>query len=272
MAAAGAGEALRLPEPATLRLPEPLPVPTAPAATSWRRRRLLAAGLVTLATAIVATLALLLGGLLPVNLGAATDVTPPPGPTFPGPAQPTRVPILIDSLSAPGYWRERQDDTHEVTCSFDDGLVIRSGRAASYRCPGPRDTLSDLAVTVDVTLVEPGSCATVWFRFTIRDGGYALRICEDAYYLVTHGIPESSSVVTLRTYRFDAPLALGQPIRVGIVAEGSRLEFHRDDSVEFTWSSQAFVDGEVALGILQMEHGPPYQVRFANIEILARPH
>jgi eukaryotic-like serine/threonine-protein kinase len=238
------------------------PTPAATLAASARRPRTL-------------LLLVALGALLAVGAVAALVVAPLGAPAGPaGPATSSAAPALIpagaqlivrDPLAGPGRW---ESSTHEAgtTCDFAGALVVTS-RLASFRCRGPADDLADLTVLVDVTLIEPGSCATIWFRFTVADGGYALRVCEEAYYLVTHGTPESHSVNSLREFWFDAPLA--GTTRVGIAAEGETLRFYRDGEPVGSWSDAAFERGRVALGVLQMrpEVRPPYRVRFANIEV-----
>jgi hypothetical protein len=197
-----------------------------------------------------------------------------PTSTAPGSPSPAAVPdgaqlIVRDPLTAPGNWELRDDAANETTCAFDEGLLVTSNRA-SYRCPGPQDVLFSLAVFADVTLIEAGSCASVWFRFTLADGGYALRVCQDGYHLATHGTPEPRSVKPLRTFRQDVPV--GAVTRVGVAAEGTTLRFYRDGAPVGEWSDDTFTNGYVGLGLLQMrpEDRPPYRVRFANVEIWGR--
>lgn len=174
--------------------------------------------------------------------------------------------IVRDPLTAPGQWRNFTDPTTQTTCTFADGFVVTTG-VPSFRCPGPRDSLADFAVFVEVTLTEPGSCATIWFRFSVSGGGYALRVCEDAYYLVTHGTPEPHRVRDLRRFPLDSPVA--GPTRVGIAADGESFRFYRDQEEVGNWSDRTFTSGQVWLGILQMDPAvrPPYQVSFADVEV-----
>jgi eukaryotic-like serine/threonine-protein kinase len=236
-----------------------------------------------LAAAAAVAMALVLGAGLVAEYGApwlgagagASSTTPPDStPSTPPPGSAAVIPagaqqVLRDPLTAARHW---EDHTHEetgTTCTFAGGLVATTG-SASYRCPGPRDHLATLAVFVDVTPTAPGSCPTIWFRFTVADGGYALRVCEDAYYFTTHGTPEPHTVRNLRVFRLGEPLA--GTTRVGITAEGEEFRFYRDGWLVGTWSDGIFTAGQVWLGVLQMdpEVRPPYQVTFTNVEIWGR--
>jgi hypothetical protein len=250
-------------DPAIATAAYPLSAPTL--ANGRRRRRTLL--LLALCMALVVGV---LAGLTVLQLETAADpIEPAATPTLA--AMPVQlIPagaqlVLRDPLSAAGRW---EPFTHErgTTCDVSGGLHVTS-QLPSFRCKGPVDELSDVAVLVDVTLVEPGSCAAIWFRFTVAGGGYALRVCEQAYYLVTHGTPEPHSVNTLREFRFGA--ALAGTARVGIVADGTLLRFYLDGELVGSWSDDTFSRGRVQLGLLQMrpEVEPPYRVSFANIEV-----
>jgi hypothetical protein len=241
----------------------PTPAATLPARVRRPRTLLLLLALgVLLAVGAVAALTLPFGA--PAGpLEAPPSV--PPAAAAPGPIPAGAQLIVRDPLAAPGRW---EASTHEpgTDCSFADGLLVTS-QLPSFRCHGPDDELADLTVLVDVTLVEPGSCATIWFRFTVTDGGYALRVCEEAYYLVTHGTPEPHIVNTLREFWYEE--SLPSTTRVGIATEGETLRFYRDGELVGSWSDTTFDRGRVGLGVLQMrpEVRPPYQVRFANVEV-----
>ena len=212
----------------------------------------------------------------PVGSPSPPSPSPVPSPTASpgGSPAPGMIPagtqlVVRDDLTAAVHWEERTDEATGTTCAFADSLVATTG-SESFRCPGPRDNLSDLAVSVDVDLVAPGSCATIWFRFTVTDGGYALRVCEEAYYFVTHGTPEPRDVRDLRRFLLDEPM--DGRTRVGVAAEGDTFRFYRDGAQVGTWSDPTFASGQVWLGILQMdpEIRPPYQVTFADVEIWGR--
>jgi hypothetical protein len=240
-----------------------------------RRSRRTVAGL---ALAAVLAVALVAGGLaagFPARFGNAANPVGSPPAASPTPAPAELVPagallIVSDPLAASGRWPETEHEQSGSSCGFagTGGLVV-SAEIPSFRCQGPRDELADLAVFVDVALRDPASCATIWFRFTVRDGGYALRVCREAYYLVTHGTPEPHTVRTLRELPLEPPLAAADTTRVGVVADGDLLRLYRDGRLVGEWSDGTFTRGTVQLGVLQMrpEDLPTYRVSFEDIEI-----
>jgi eukaryotic-like serine/threonine-protein kinase len=240
------------------------PPPTLAAGRGRRRTLLLLVLCAILAVGVAAGLTLWQVGTAADPIPAST--APPPPASAPAALIPAGAQLIVrDQLAAAGRWEVTVHEPGTV-CDFADALMVTS-EEASFRCRGPVDIMSDVAVWVDVTLLEPGSCATVWFRFTVADGGYALRVCEEAFYLVTHGAPESDSVRTLREFWFDAPVT--GTTRVGIVADGADLRFYRDGALVGGWSDSTFPTGRIGLGLLQMrpEVRPPYRVSFTNIEV-----
>jgi eukaryotic-like serine/threonine-protein kinase len=198
----------------------------------------------------------------PPTSAAASDPSPPPG----------AIRVQNDALAAPGPWQTVEDVAHKATCSFDGRLVATSEQSVTFRCKGPPDALTDTAVFVDVTLVDPGTCAAVWFRFTDGAGGYALRICEDGYHLVTHAY-KTGKVTKLRDMPLDRPVAVGTPLRVGIVVQDTTMTFYRDGVRVDEWKSSAFAEGRVVLGLLQSADpgSPPYRAAFAHVVVWGVP-
>ncbi|MFY1687244.1 serine/threonine protein kinase [Plantactinospora sp. WMMB782] len=199
--------------------------------------------------------------------GTPTATGAPDGPPWSGPV------VVSDPLTSRRGWQPRTDDRHEVSCGFDDGLVVTKRGVGPYRCPGPQDTWPDVQVEVEVTLVEPDSCAAVWFRFTDRTGGHALRICRDGYHLVAHGVDSTSAMTPAGSFRFDPAqrLTAGTPVRVGIVAHGEELRFYRDGQRVGEARDVQPVDGRVVLGIFSIGpdngSGGPYEVVFRGVRI-----
>jgi hypothetical protein len=196
-----------------------------------------------------------------VTAGPGTPVvTPPPG--APADAQLA----LRDPLTAPLHWRATQaPNLGGAACDFDGALVVTVQTSPVYKCPGPLDVYTDFAAYVDVTLHGLGNCAAIWFRFSGSEG-YALRVCEQGYAFVTHQ-PNPEGVKIRRTVPLALPL--GTPIRVGIVAEGSRFRFYRDGQEVGSADRTEFAEGRLALGILQRSRAdpPPFRVSFANLEV-----
>jgi eukaryotic-like serine/threonine-protein kinase len=144
--------------------------------------------------------------------------------------------------------------------------VVTKRSGGPFRCQGLRDTLADFSVTVDAKLLVKGSCAGVWFRFS-NEMGYALRICEDGYSVVTHGVGSPSAITVLRTMPF--PVALKSAVRVGVVGRGGRFTFYRDGREVGTTQDSTLTRGRVILGIFQ--DGPPdsepFSVSFSTVEV-----
>jgi eukaryotic-like serine/threonine-protein kinase len=150
--------------------------------------------------------------------------------------------------------------------------VVTRGLPGSFRCKGNQTQWTDFSVFVDVTLINKGSCAGVWFRFALEKG-YALRICENGYYLVIHGHPTSATITLLREFRFiGEPVPLGAKTRVGITMEGSSFRFYRDGKLvgQFVENEITFARGRITMGVFQVASRPqpPYQVAFTDLEIL----
>jgi len=202
------------------------------------------------------------------NQSSTPGVSPSAGPT-PSVAAGARL-VLSDPLTSPRDWQVIENAERKATCAFDNAYVVTSEIASSFRCRGNQTSWRDFSVFVDVKLINEGSCAAVWFRFA-SERGYALRICRDGYFLVTHGTPEPSMVTLLREFRFpDAPIATGVATRVGITAEGSSLRFYRDGDIVGGWVDSTFAAGRIIPGVFQsIDSAPaaPFQVSFAKLEI-----
>jgi hypothetical protein len=249
--------------------------PSGPRPAGRRRRGPLAAVAFVVLVALVAG-AGFLSGHLEFRSGADGAGTPtaPVVPSSPG--VPTSADEVRDPLTRQRYWWPVSDEQNRVTCQFSGGLMVTKQSEGVYRCQGPAKAWLDVRVDVDVEIVEPDSCAAVWFRFTVKTGGYALRVCQRGYFLVTHGVASATSVVPVQSFPFpdgERP-GLGTPVRVGIEARGGRLRFFRDGREVGSVDDGDPIPGRVVLGIFHNppedgEGTPPFQVRFRNVEIRA---
>ncbi len=240
------------------------------------RRRWLgrAIGMVVAGLALLGTLGVV-SGLIPVPGRHTPPVvsagTEPPGSPSPSPAP--SVPagfqqVLTESLNRPGRWQPTNDPVHQATCDVHNGLVVTMKQPGPYRCKGWDEALTNLAVYVDVTLVRPGSCGGIWFRFS--GGGFLLQVCADGLHLYIHGVPDTTTLTILHNL-WKSPLAVGDTTRIGVVAVGNNLRFYRDG--QFIGEQEVDPDsavgsGHVVLGLFGHDPAPgPYQVRLANVAI-----
>jgi len=235
--------------------------------------------LLTVLTLVVLLLAAavtaILTGKIPLQTGSGAS----PSVSSSSPSSPSSAAVpsvtpgaagkVNESLAASGAWLDREDSKFSAVCSLNGRLIATLNSKATYRCPGRTDTWTDFSVFVTVTLINPGSCAGIWFRYTNTAGGYALRVCEDGYHLVTH--TPSAQVGSLRS--FTQQTALNTPVKVGIMAEGTTFRFFRDGSFVDELTNSTYARGRVVLGVFQVENQatPPFQVEFRNIEIYTPP-
>jgi eukaryotic-like serine/threonine-protein kinase len=239
-----------------------------PAPSRARRVGRLAASVLTVV--LVAAVALAAGWKLRPQSGSANPGPPTASSRPPAVNVSPSIPagselILADQLIGDGQWKSRDDKANQASCAFSGALVVTKQNVGPFRCPGPPDQVGDFGVFVDVRLLSRDSCAGIWFRFTMA--GYALRICHDGYFVVTHGATGPTAVATLHAYPFN--LTGDGPVRVGIVAEGPVLRFFRDGHEVGTWRDPTFAQGRIALGVFQdrASDRPPFSVSFANVEV-----
>jgi hypothetical protein len=187
---------------------------------------------------------------------------------------------LRDPLTAPYHWAAKNETARGLgKCLFDEKLVVTTPTFNSYRCQGPRDTFMDARFEVDVTLLEPDSCAAVWFRFTLAGGGYAARVCPAGVHLVTHAVPGMRDVENLRRFPYTEQrvLEVGDTLRVGIEFLGDDLRVRVDGrqigamplATLLPDTAAVPLTGRVLLGIFPFsdEGTAPFSVGFANAAI-----
>jgi serine/threonine protein kinase len=139
--------------------------------------------------------------------------------------------IPNDPLTVPQYWIESSKNSS--SCRFrPDGLTVTTTDVYLCRKASPVN-LRDIAVSVKVKLTVKGTCAAVWFRYSDKTGGYAVRICENALYLYEHRPSDSGSRWTSQkrsewTLPANAPLRLQQVVQIGIIVSGDRITLFAD--------------------------------------------
>ncbi|MFC4072735.1 serine/threonine protein kinase [Actinoplanes subglobosus] len=199
--------------------------------------------------------------------------TPAPAPsaTVAGPAGPPR---LQDGLRRPSLWSAKDYPEEQATCYFDNALVARREQAGTYKCRGPLDEIpADMRVEVSVRLDTPDSCAAIWFR---NNGqvGYQARICEQNIYIGLHNKDGDGKIVVHKTIPLgDAPISLGGTgTRIGLIAQGDRVEVYRDGVLVDTapLTEPELQEGRVLLGVYNERDAPengPYEVAYTDIKI-----
>jgi hypothetical protein len=121
-------------------------------------------------------------------------------------------------------------------------------------------------------LINPGSCAGMWFRFGDSDGGYALQICEDGAYFVMHHKDTKGrwTVTDLFAHKFDKPMALDETTRFTVTMANKSMTFYRADQRLGTWADATFTHGRICIGVLQRQQAPAgteFSVGFSNVQV-----
>lgn len=182
----------------------------------------------------------------------------------PAPRQ-VRGPSVIDPLDRPGQWQTVTDDSSGSCVFTAGGLRMRTDESSVHQCPGPDDTFAgDQSIAADVTVVDPGSCALIWFRYTGRSG-YLLSACPG---LVKMELVDDNDEVTLTTvasqdFRPGARHRLRIDLRgqVATVTIGDRPVF------QAPVTDPSLVAGKVLLGVSSDPEQGRGTVLFAGAEI-----
>ena len=193
-----------------------------------------------------------------------------------GPVPGTESLLVEDPLRRPHYW-EAKAQKGEGECLFDTakGLVARRGTSGTYKCRGLRDSFTpDMRVEVTVRLIEPRSCAMIYFRnsSTSSDvGGYVARVCENFIYV---GVHRGNNVSVTRTISLSGdPIELDRPVTIGVRTRGDVATIFRDgaEAGEARLTDKLLADGgKVVLGVYNVPNAPqqgPYEVVFSDIKI-----
>jgi len=177
------------------------------------------------------------------------------------------------ALTAPQYWQA------STACKFGPtGYTVSatSGVAPCNMSP-PRNS-RDVAVGVRLLLLTPDTCAAVWFRFSPKTGGYAIRLCRESVTLYDYRPPAKPggkwSSVKVNDWPLPAgtSLAIGQPIDVGVVVEGDRVSLHLDDHYQGARPLPRLDSGTVAMGIYQLTSAKSaYSVVFTDFTLWEGP-
>lgn len=242
-----------------------VPIPSRP---RRRGRAVLVGVLSTVVIAAVVAAVAMSGVFKPSGVGAAgPSVSPSISPSaLPSPSPSGLVPaglslVFEDPMErpGPGTWINKTDEANKATCLYDERGLVATVDGPTYRCPGTKDVFGDTAVTAEITLLNPDTCAGIWFHFTDRNGGYALQICSATAYFVKHHKDSKDrwTLTTLRTMHFDTPIKVGEANRFTVAVKGTTMAFYRGTAELATWADQTFTAGRICIGVLQHEQMPP---------------
>ena len=168
------------------------------------------------------------------------------------------------------------DPANKASCEFDGALVVERESAGPYRCPGTAPAPHRLHRDRDYAAADQGRlCGGVAPVRPDRchvggEAGYVLAVCADGYRLMTHGLDGASDMAELASFPYAEPVAQGEPIAVGITADGPQLTFTRDGKKVGTWKDSQFTKGRIVLGVLNTSSNQSTaRVSFNDIEIRA---
>jgi hypothetical protein len=222
---------------------------------------------VVLSGPALALVLVLAAGAAGVVLAANNTIDRAPGAVNASPAAPKRTvagPSVIDGLTRSGQWKATRDDAGR--CQFSAGtLVASTGDVASYKCAGPDDLFAgDQSVAVDVTVLAPGSCAEIWFRFVARSG-YRVSACagELRVELDDDGNVKVLSREPLAAFTIGHRHRLTISVRDGLAVVGvDGTEAGRAAVADSTLAA-----GRVVLGVTDSGDESLGKVAFANAEL-----
>jgi eukaryotic-like serine/threonine-protein kinase len=234
---------------------------------------------------VVAVLVLLVLATAGAVAGFATGYlhlpsTPTPSPTN-SLASPTPRPVAFnslaieDDLTEQNHWIARSYPTDGASCSFTGSSYVVQMftiKTPTIRCPGPDIRFTDFKMSVNVSLLIPGSCAGIWFHLTpvnTKIQGYGVKVCSSGIEIGDNGVLDFAP---LDQIPFASPLPVNTTALITIVAVGDEYTFYRDGvQIGQPWQPNVnvYTSGYVGLGILQdtVTTPTPYKVSFNAIDI-----
>ena len=249
---------------------------TAMVAPPSRPRRVLRSLVVAVLVLVVLATAGAVAGFATGYLHLPSTPTPTKGPASPGPSAAAFKSLTVDdSLTHQGDWIARSYPTYGASCSFADSRYVVemfTTKTPTIRCPGPGIRFTNFKMSVDVSLLVPGSCAGIWFHLTNVDSkiqGYGVKVCSSGIEIGDNGVLDFAP---LDQIPFASPLPLDTTARITIVAVGNQYTFYRDGvQIGQPWQPNVnvYTGGLMGLGILQgkVDTPTPYKVAFDAIEI-----
>jgi predicted Ser/Thr protein kinase len=176
-------------------------------------------------------------------------------------------PTVIDRLDRPGQWSATPRGP-DGTCVFDRRLVVTTTGSSVYQCTGPKEIFSgNQSVAVDATVVSPGACAAIWFRF-VAGSGYQLSLCPKEVRLGLDNDGELTREIKAPSNAFRP----GQPHRAGVDIHNESANVTVDGAPLLTMAltDTSLAAGQVVLGAINDANDGDSQAAFANAEIRSR--
>jgi predicted Ser/Thr protein kinase len=187
----------------------------------------------------------------------------PSSPTATTAARVVAGPTVIDRLDRPGQWKT--SDESKGSCKFVQGrMVVKTGDSSVVKCAGPTDTFGgDQIMAVDVTLLNAGSCAVVWFR-DVDTSSYRALACNRSVQLELDSGDGTTVLANGKTNSFGsgAKHRLGVQVRSGIAT----LTIDGDAVVHAEVNEPSLAAGRVALGVTLDNADLGGQVALSNAE------
>jgi hypothetical protein len=181
------------------------------------------------------------------------------------PARQVRGPSVVDRLDRPGQWRAVTDDPGG-SCTFTGGrLVMSTGLNGMQQCPGPVDSFAgNQVIAVTVAVVDPDSCALVWFRHVQRTG-YLLSLCpgEVRLDLDDDGAATPLSAVASPLLRPAGP----HRVRVELREQVATVAVDGKEILQAPITDPSLVAGKVILGVTTGSAASRGTVAYTDVEI-----
>jgi hypothetical protein len=158
-------------------------------------------------------------------LRAVGDAAPLPS----APVATGGVGVVQDPLNAPGLWVDTEDPQTRASCLTRGTMRVTRMDRGVYRCAGPTRHLSgDHSIAVNTTLETAGSCAAIWFRYSVERGGQVLRVCQDRLVVA---VDRQDDRRVLDELPLATPIALATTTRVQLVVRRDLARVYRDGAL-----------------------------------------
>jgi predicted Ser/Thr protein kinase len=256
----------------TPALPRPVAAAAAAATTPIRPRRRKRPWILAAVGALVLLVLGCCGLLHIVNSGSdEQDAETRAGDAVKAAAGPKT--LIQDPLTKAKLWKTYQGKNY--SCRYDAELkmfTVGSDDPVNVRCPGPATKIpADMTLSVDVTLLTPSSCATVYW-LDAGSENYELVLCATRWDASSNTGTESDSAVPLGSKKFTKAITPGTPSRLVIKVKDYAADLTLNGATmgRVIMADQSRASGKLSLGMFATGDGDPYGgfgVGYANIKV-----